>query len=84
MRRARARKATRARADQVLAAVDLVPLDPDVVEWARRQAPPTLWALDAIRIGSALSLGSALGALLTYDRRQREAARDAGITTVPD
>lgn len=83
VRRANAPTDVVARADRVLGSLDLVPLDPDIADWARREAPTTLRALDAIHLGSALALAADLGALLTYDRRLADAARDAGIVTLP-
>jgi uncharacterized protein len=71
------------RADRVLAALDLVPLDEAVVDLARTGFDPTLRALDAIHVASALAVGEGLGAMVTFDRRQRKAARHAGLAVVP-
>lgn len=41
-----------------------------------------LRSLDAIHLASALSMGSELDALITYDVRLADAARAAGLTVV--
>ncbi|MDQ6914417.1 MAG: PIN domain-containing protein [Actinomycetota bacterium] len=72
-----------AQADRVVAALDLVPLGADIVELATTRLDPALRALDAIHVASALSLGDDLGAMLTFDRRQRIAAAAAGLSVDP-
>ena len=63
------------RARLVLDGVALLAVDQDVLERAARLAPKELRTLDAIHIASALSLGADLLAFVTYDDRQRDAAR---------
>jgi predicted nucleic acid-binding protein len=71
-----------AQAGRVLAAVDLVPLEEAVLD-AAHGLDPGLRALDAIHVGSAMSVGDDLGAMLTFDRRQRAAAVAGGIAVLP-
>lgn len=67
------------RIDQLLATLDLIELDQVVEERARALPPWGLRSLDAIQIASALSLGAELETFVSYDRRQLEAAREAGL-----
>jgi predicted nucleic acid-binding protein len=62
----------------------LVVLELDVVtgEWAGVVAPATVRTLDASHIASALAMGSAVDAFVTYDERQADAARAAGLPVV--
>ena len=60
-----------------LQAISWLELEYAVVDDARRRVG--LRALDAIHLASALSLGSDLEGLVTYDRRLAEAAREAGL-----
>jgi predicted nucleic acid-binding protein len=57
-------------------------VDHDVLERAARLAPAELRTLDAIHIASALSLGADLLAFVSYDDRQRAAARKVGLPLV--
>jgi predicted nucleic acid-binding protein len=50
-----------------------------VVSAAGTIDPSTLRTLDAIHIASALALQESLEALITYDRRMREAAEALGL-----
>ena len=67
------------RARLVLDGVALLVVDTEILERAARLGPPELRTLDAIHVASALSLGPDLLAFVTYDARQREAARKAGL-----
>lgn len=76
-----------AHGDQSLASLALsgliqIPLTPEIVAQAARLQPLTLRSLDAIHIASALALQGALEAMVTYDARMAEAARQAGLTVV--
>jgi predicted nucleic acid-binding protein len=53
-----------------------------VTDEASRLAPAELRTLDAIHIASALSPGADLLAFVTYDDRQRDAPRKAGLPLV--
>jgi len=66
------------RADRLLSMLDLRVLDDEVVREARK-APRGLRSLDAIHLGSAITLGDALTAFVAYDRRLQAAARDLGL-----
>ncbi len=67
------------RARTVLSRLALVDLDDEVVEIAAALKPPTLRTLDAIHLGTALSLGSDLGAVCVYDERLAGAAASRAI-----
>jgi hypothetical protein len=73
---------SRARADLVLAGLTLLEVDEPVRALASRVGPPTLRALDAIHLASALTLGERLGAICSYDRRLTEDAERAGLTVL--
>lgn len=70
------------RARLVLDGEALLAVDQDILERAARLAPVELRTLDSIYIASALSLGADLLAFVTYDDRQRDAARKAGLPLV--
>ncbi|CAN5852115.1 type II toxin-antitoxin system VapC family toxin [soil metagenome] len=63
----------------VFARLAMVELDADLASTAAGIGGATLRALDAIHIASALRLGSELDAFITYDARQADAARLAGL-----
>lgn len=67
------------RAEQVLTGVALLAVDDAVLETATRVAPLELRSPDAIHIASALSLGTRLDVLITYDRRMLGAAEASGL-----
>ncbi len=67
------------RAREVIAAVNLLAISGEVLELAAAVEPNQLRSLDAIHLGSALALGSDLGAMVTYDGALASAARQAGI-----
>jgi predicted nucleic acid-binding protein len=66
----------------VLETVEVFELDDDVALRARRVEPPALRTLDAIHIATALAIGPALDAFVTYDDRLSEAARAVGLPVV--
>jgi predicted nucleic acid-binding protein len=66
-------------AEQILARIDLRPLDAATAAKASELPPPSLRSLDAIQLASALDVGDALGTFVTYDRRLGEAASRAGL-----
>ncbi len=68
-----------ARARSLLEALHLLELTHDVVIAARALRPIELRALDAIHLASALSLGSDLGVMVSYDVRLLDAAEQAGL-----
>lgn len=65
-----------------LAASAEVPISDEVIGIAARLDPARLGSLDAIHLASALSLGDAVGALITYDDVLECAAQDAGVRTL--
>jgi uncharacterized protein len=70
-----------AQAEEVLDAVALLPVDRALLAAAGALGEPTLRALDAIHLASAIDV-SPLDAFVSYDERQSAAARLAGLRTV--
>jgi uncharacterized protein len=66
--------------DALLGRLLLVRLDAALLDAAGRLCPPALRTLDAIHLQSALLVGDELDALITYDVRHSQAARDAGLS----
>ena len=62
-----------------LSQVNLVGMDDELLEAAGKLDPPALRTLDAIHVASALTLGTDLGVLVTYDRRLAEACKAMAI-----
>jgi predicted nucleic acid-binding protein len=62
------------RARQAIATLTLIRLDDALYEKATDLQPPTLRSLDALHLAAALSLGSDLAGVVTYDTRMTEAA----------
>lgn len=69
-------------ADEALTGFYLIALDEDVRKAAVEIGAHTLRALDAIHIATALSVGDRELKFVTYDDRQAESARLAGLTVV--
>jgi predicted nucleic acid-binding protein len=68
------------RADELIGALALRPLDHALLDAAGALPEPALRALDAIHVVSASGLDS-IEAFVTYDERQAAAARLAGLRT---
>lgn len=69
-----------AHARRQLARIDQVNLDRELLDAAAALAPAVvLRSLDAIHLATARSVGSDLGAVLSYDQRMRDAAAAFGI-----
>ena len=68
-----------ARAMAVLDQVTLIELDAEVADRASGLAPPTMRALDAIHVATALGLRRELDALITYDARLAAGAEVHGL-----
>ncbi len=68
-----------ARAQTVLDELDLIDLDEDLLAQSATLGDAGLRTLDAIHLASALTLRDELDAMVTYDHRMAEAARDLGI-----
>jgi predicted nucleic acid-binding protein len=62
--------------------VQLLRVDPAIVERATRIGPPHLRTLDALHLASALEVSPPPAAFLCYDRRLAEAARFHGFDVV--
>lgn len=60
----------------------LLAVDVDIRREAQRLKPPHLRTLDAIHLATALSIGDPDLEFITYDDRQAEAARAAGLKVV--
>ena len=54
-------------------------LDQPLLERAGTLNPPDMRSLDAVHVAAALSLGSDLAELITYDARMAGAARAQGL-----
>lgn len=67
---------------ELLAALEIVSLTDDVRAVAASAEPPELRTLDAIHLASAVTLGTSVEAVATYDDRLERAARGAGLRTV--
>jgi predicted nucleic acid-binding protein len=68
-----------AAADALIDRLALVRLDAALLDSAGRLAPATLRTRDAIHVQSALLFGDELDTMITYDLRQADAARHAGL-----
>jgi predicted nucleic acid-binding protein len=68
--------------EDALRAFIMLELDPSIAERAAGLAPSTLRSIDAIHLASALAIAPELEAIVTYDRRLADAARDAGLRVV--
>lgn len=69
------------RAEDLIEALALRPLDQPLLIGAGRLAEPALRALDAIHVAAAVDLDP-IEAFVTYDERQAAAARLAGLRTM--
>jgi predicted nucleic acid-binding protein len=70
------------RTREVAAALTLIRLDHALYEVAADLEPASLRSLDAIHLAAALTLGSDLAGVVTYDARMAEAARALQIRVV--
>lgn len=66
----------------VLGALYLIEVDATVTHTAASLEPATLRTLDAIHIASALEVSTEIESFITYDARQAEAAKSAGLRVV--
>jgi predicted nucleic acid-binding protein len=67
------------RARRVVGTLILIRLEDDLCESAANLDPPLLRSLDAIHLAAALSLGSDLAGVVTYDARLAHGARALGL-----
>jgi predicted nucleic acid-binding protein len=72
----------RLESDQALAGFYLLTLDDEVRRTAASIARDSLRSLDAIHIATALAVGDRDLQFVTYDQRQAEAARAAGLKVI--
>lgn len=81
LRRLALREGVLADADQLLAGVALVPIDDDLLAVAETLPPSTVATLDALHLATTVRLASAdmLDAVMTYDHRLAEGARQHGL-----
>ena len=68
--------------ERVLGAIALLPLEREVLLRAGAFDAPFLRALDAIHLAAALEVAEVLEGFVSYDERQIEAARIAGLPVV--
>ena len=66
-------------AQRAVSRLSTVPLTPTVLSAAAALQPPGLRTLDAVHVASALAVGSAVRAFVTYDHRLEVAARQLGL-----
>lgn len=66
-------------AERVLARIALVRVDDAVLDGAAAIDPPELRSLDAVHLATALGIGERIAALVTYDSRLQDAARQTGL-----
>jgi predicted nucleic acid-binding protein len=66
----------------VLSRMAFVEIDADLARLAGATGGPSLRALDAVHVASALRLVPEIAAFVTYDDRQADAARAAGFDVV--
>ena len=68
-----------ARLHPALDQIDLIDLSPRIRILAQTVRPVTVRSLDAIHLGTALSIRSSLTSFVTYDKRLLDAAIAAGL-----
>jgi uncharacterized protein len=68
-----------ATAREVLASIDLIAVDDELLDHAARLDPGILRTLDAIHVAAALAVQGELDAVVTYDDRMTNAALLAGL-----
>ena len=71
-------------ADQVVAQVSVIETGESIRARAAMLEPATVRSLDALHLATAIEVGDALDALITYDARMAEAAHrsDSGLRSV--
>ncbi len=80
--KAAARSGPEADPAEILSLVALLDVDAPVTALAAITGGPALRALDAIHIATAVLLGPDIESFITYDTRQAEAARAAGLRVI--
>jgi predicted nucleic acid-binding protein len=84
LRRLAAREGRLSDADQLLSGVALLPLDEELLAAAETVPPTTVATFEAIHLVTALRLSGAgrLDAVMTYDARLADGAREHGLTVL--
>ncbi len=84
LRRVGARADVLDRADLLLTDISLVSVNEEILTAAETLTPSTVGTLDAIHLATALRLAEAgeLDALMTYDKRLADGAREHGLTVL--
>ncbi len=84
LRRVGTREGVLDRADDLLKDISLVAVDEEILASAETLTPSTVTTLDAIHLATAVRLSKAgeLDALMTYDKRLADGAREHGITVL--
>lgn len=84
LRRLAARHGRGAKAEELVAAIGLVPISERILAAAESVAPPQVATLDAIHLATALELAQAehVDAILTYDARLADGARLHGLSVL--
>ncbi|MGP3971076.1 type II toxin-antitoxin system VapC family toxin [Streptomyces sp. 6N223] len=67
------------RLPSILDLIDMVEMAPAIRILAQTVRPTTVRSLDAIHLGTALSIRPQLTSFITYDKRLADAARAAGL-----
>jgi uncharacterized protein len=67
-------------ARRLLTTMRLIRLDEPLLDRASELEPREMRSLDAVHLAAALTIGSDMGVLVTYDRRLGDAARHRGIS----
>ena len=70
------------RIEDTFKAVTVIHVTPQIRRWAETHPPFDLRTLDAIHLGTALSLGDSLDAFVVYDARLADAARREGLAVL--
>lgn len=71
-----------AMAREMIQSMALIHMDRQLYTFAATLTPPEMRSLDALHVAAALSLGSDLAELVTYDARMIQAAQAHGLPTV--
>jgi len=66
-------------ADEVVAQVSVIDVGEPIRARAALLEPATIRPLDALHLATAIEVGDALDAVITYDARMAEAARSLGL-----
>jgi predicted nucleic acid-binding protein len=68
--------------EEGLAAIDLLPATPAVLDAAAELEPADLRTLDSVHLATALGIADDCDGLITYDSRLAAAARHHGLTVI--